>query len=109
MLLRPRLLLLRACEPRSYLSTDPEPSRTLRPVRPAPRSYPRPYRDPLPGSVPVDRLVDTGWSPAGVPLVRRAVRSLCRACARSLCRVLDYVGIDYHLRDFADIQAARGF
>ena len=23
--------------------------------------------------------------------------------------VLDYVGIDYHLRDFADIQAARGF
>lgn len=28
---------------------------------------------------------------------------------RSLCRVLDYVGIVYHLRDFADIQAARGF
>jgi sugar phosphate isomerase/epimerase len=28
---------------------------------------------------------------------------------RSLCRVLDYVGIDYHLRDFADVQAARGF
>jgi sugar phosphate isomerase/epimerase len=28
---------------------------------------------------------------------------------RSLCRMLDYVGIDYHLRDFADIQAARGF
>jgi len=28
---------------------------------------------------------------------------------RSLCRVLDYVGLDYHLRDFADIQAARGF
>ena len=28
---------------------------------------------------------------------------------RSLCRVLDYVDIDYHLRDFADIQAARGF
>lgn len=28
---------------------------------------------------------------------------------RSLCRVLDYTGIDYHLRDFADIQAARGF
>ncbi len=28
---------------------------------------------------------------------------------RSLCRVLDYVGIDYHLRDFADIQADRGF
>lgn len=27
---------------------------------------------------------------------------------RGLCRVLDYVGIDYHLRDFADIQAARG-
>ena len=26
-----------------------------------------------------------------------------------LCRVLDYVGISYHLRDFADIQAARGF
>lgn len=28
---------------------------------------------------------------------------------RSLCRVLDYVGIDYHLRDFEDIRAARGF
>jgi sugar phosphate isomerase/epimerase len=28
---------------------------------------------------------------------------------RSLCRVLDYVGLEYHLRDFADIQAARGF
>jgi len=28
---------------------------------------------------------------------------------RALCRVLDYVGIEYHLRDFADIQAARGF
>jgi sugar phosphate isomerase/epimerase len=28
---------------------------------------------------------------------------------KGLCRVLDYVGIDYHLRDFADIQAARGF
>jgi len=28
---------------------------------------------------------------------------------RSLCRVLDYVGIDYHLRDFDDIRAARGF
>jgi sugar phosphate isomerase/epimerase len=28
---------------------------------------------------------------------------------RALCRVLDYIGIDYHLRDFADIQAARGF
>jgi sugar phosphate isomerase/epimerase len=28
---------------------------------------------------------------------------------RSLCRVLDYVGIDYHLRDFGDIKAARGF
>jgi len=28
---------------------------------------------------------------------------------RSLCRVLDYVGIDYSLRDFSDIQAARGF
>jgi len=28
---------------------------------------------------------------------------------RSLCRVLDYVGIGYHLRDFADIQAVRGF
>jgi sugar phosphate isomerase/epimerase len=30
------------------------------------------------------------------------------AC-RALCRLLDYVGIDYHLRDFRDIQAARGF
>ena len=28
---------------------------------------------------------------------------------RSLCRVLDYVGIAYHLRDLDDIQAARGF
>jgi len=28
---------------------------------------------------------------------------------RGLCRLLDYVGIDYHLRDFADIKAARGF
>lgn len=28
---------------------------------------------------------------------------------RSFCRVLDYVGIDYHLRDFEDIRAARGF
>ena len=28
---------------------------------------------------------------------------------RGLCRTLDYVGIDYHLRDFDDIIAARGF
>ena len=28
---------------------------------------------------------------------------------RSLCRVLDYVRIDYHLRDFDDIRAVRGF
>jgi sugar phosphate isomerase/epimerase len=28
---------------------------------------------------------------------------------RGLCRVLDYVGIGYHLRDFDDIVAARGF
>ncbi len=28
---------------------------------------------------------------------------------RSLCKVLDYVEIDYHLRDFDDIRAARGF
>ncbi len=28
---------------------------------------------------------------------------------RALCRVLDYVQIDYHLRDFDDIKAARGF
>jgi sugar phosphate isomerase/epimerase len=28
---------------------------------------------------------------------------------RSLCRTLDYVGIGYHLRDFADICAARGY
>jgi len=27
---------------------------------------------------------------------------------RALCRVLDYVGIGYHLRDFADVRAARG-
>jgi sugar phosphate isomerase/epimerase len=28
---------------------------------------------------------------------------------RSLCRTLDFVGIGYHLRDFSDIRAARGF
>jgi len=28
---------------------------------------------------------------------------------RGLCKVLDYVGIDYHLRDFNDLKAARGF
>ncbi len=28
---------------------------------------------------------------------------------RGLCRVLDYVGIQYHLRDFDDVCAARGF
>ncbi len=28
---------------------------------------------------------------------------------RSLCRVLDYCGLGYHLRDFDDIRAARGF
>jgi len=28
---------------------------------------------------------------------------------RSLCRVLDAAGLDYHLRDFEDIRAARGF
>lgn len=28
---------------------------------------------------------------------------------RGLCKVLDYAGIDYHLRDFDDIRAARGF
>lgn len=28
---------------------------------------------------------------------------------RGLCKVLDYVGIGYHLRDFEDIKAARGF
>ena len=28
---------------------------------------------------------------------------------RGLCRVLDYVEVDYHLRDFDDIRAARGF
>jgi sugar phosphate isomerase/epimerase len=28
---------------------------------------------------------------------------------RSLCRVLEFTGIDYHLRDFDDIRAARGF
>jgi sugar phosphate isomerase/epimerase len=28
---------------------------------------------------------------------------------RALCRVLDYAKIDYHLRDFDDIRAARGF
>jgi hypothetical protein len=28
---------------------------------------------------------------------------------RGLCRVLDFVGISYHLRDFDDVRAARGF
>ncbi|MBW3543959.1 MAG: sugar phosphate isomerase/epimerase, partial [Planctomycetes bacterium] len=28
---------------------------------------------------------------------------------RALCSVLDYAGIDYHLRSFSDIRAARGF
>ena len=28
---------------------------------------------------------------------------------RGLCRVLDYVGVDYHLRDFDDVKAERGF
>jgi hypothetical protein len=28
---------------------------------------------------------------------------------RGLCRVLDHVGIDYHLTDFDDVKAARGF
>jgi sugar phosphate isomerase/epimerase len=28
---------------------------------------------------------------------------------RGICRVFDYVGIDYHLRDFEDVRAARGF
>jgi sugar phosphate isomerase/epimerase len=28
---------------------------------------------------------------------------------RGLCRVLDHVGIEYHLRDFDDVRAARGF
>jgi hypothetical protein len=28
---------------------------------------------------------------------------------RGLTRVLDFVKIDYHLRDFDDIRAARGF
>ena len=28
---------------------------------------------------------------------------------RALCRILDFVGISYHLRDFADVRAARGF
>ncbi len=28
---------------------------------------------------------------------------------RGLCHLLDYVGIEYHLRDFDDIRAARGF
>ena len=28
---------------------------------------------------------------------------------RALCRTLDFVGISYHLRDFDDVRAARGF
>jgi hypothetical protein len=27
---------------------------------------------------------------------------------RALCKVLDYVGLDYHLRDYDDIVASRG-
>ena len=29
--------------------------------------------------------------------------------ARSLCKMLDYIGIDYYLRDFDDVCASRGF
>ncbi|TWT87293.1 Xylose isomerase-like TIM barrel [Pseudobythopirellula maris] len=28
---------------------------------------------------------------------------------RSLCRLLDYAGVEYHLRDFEDVRMARGF
>ena len=28
---------------------------------------------------------------------------------RALCRALDFTGIAYHLRDFDDVKAARGF
>ena len=28
---------------------------------------------------------------------------------RSLCQILDFVGIGYHLRDFEDVRATRGF
>jgi hypothetical protein len=28
---------------------------------------------------------------------------------RALCSVLNYAGIDYHIRDFNDIRQARGF
>jgi hypothetical protein len=28
---------------------------------------------------------------------------------KGLCRVLDYVGIGYHLTDFEDVAATRGF
>ncbi len=28
---------------------------------------------------------------------------------RGLCKVLDFVDVGYHLRDFDDIRAARGF
>jgi hypothetical protein len=28
---------------------------------------------------------------------------------RGLCRVLDYIGIGYHLRDFDDVKVSRGF
>ena len=28
---------------------------------------------------------------------------------RGLCRVLDYIELDYHLRDFDDVVADRGF
>jgi len=53
------------------------------------------------------------------PLVADLNKSICRdygvlledegVALRGLCRVLDYVGIDYHLRDFDDVRAARGF
>ena len=28
---------------------------------------------------------------------------------RSLCRILDFVGIEYRLRDFADVKASQGY
>jgi hypothetical protein len=28
---------------------------------------------------------------------------------KAVTKILDYVGIDYHLRDFADVRADRGF
>ena len=54
------------------------------------------------------------FRPRAAPQGGRAIRRLQRPGrdgrgVRALCKVLDYVEIGYHLRDFEDIKAARGF